>query len=222
MPVTADDLRRWLISSPNWCGLALASVPLVLKALGVLGPMFWLLSVMGYVVGLLVGGLVLGFPPMGTQAWVQELTFQDQGTARQSIEPALQGIRALVSRNPEARLSGALSQQVLQLCGQLETLLQRWEGSKGSLSLEDEFHARHLALRYLPEALTSYLAIPPEFASRKVLDNGKTAHDTLQATLNDLSCEVEQLTDDLAAQDAQAFLSHSRFLDHKFGQGASP
>jgi hypothetical protein len=50
-----------------------------------------------------------------------------------------------------------------------------------------------------------------------VLENGKTAQDTFKDTLVELDAKVRQLGDDLAAQDAHAFLVHSKFLNQKFG-----
>ncbi|MBP8270877.1 MAG: hypothetical protein KAX42_03295, partial [Sphaerotilus sp.] len=40
--------------------------------------------------------------------------------------------------------------------------------------------------------------------------------ETFQATLAELEGKVHQLRSDLAGQDAQAFLEHSRFLNQKF------
>ena len=40
--------------------------------------------------------------------------------------------------------------------------------------------------------------------------------------MDDLSAKVLQLTDDLATQDAEAFLNHSRFLEEKFRGPANP
>jgi hypothetical protein len=48
------------------------------------------------------------------------------------------------------------------------------------------------------------------------LANGRTAQATFDATLDDLGRKVAQLGEDLAAQDAQAFLNHSQFLQDKF------
>jgi hypothetical protein len=99
----------------------------------------------------------------------------------------------------------------------LEGLLHQWERSKGQLSLQDSFHARHIAISYLPEALNTYLSIPAGFATQRVLENGKTAQDTFKDTLQELEAKVRELGDDLAAQDAHAFLVHSKFLNQKFG-----
>jgi hypothetical protein len=101
---------------------------------------------------------------------------------------------------------------VLDLCKALDELLQQWERSKGNLSLQDSFHARHIAISYLPEALNTYLSIPARFATTKLLDNGKTAVDTFKDSMAELEGKVRQLGDDLASQDAHAFLVHSKFL----------
>jgi hypothetical protein len=68
----------------------------------------------------------------------------------------------------------------------------------------------------LPDALKTYLSIPKEFAATKKLSNGLTAQDTFRTTLDDLGQKVSQLAEDLASQDAQAFLNHSQFLKEKF------
>lgn len=60
-------------------------------------------------------------------------------------------------------------------------------------------------MSYLPDALKTYLSIPKQFASTKLLTNGKTAEDTSASRLEQLSGKVTQLTEDLAGQDAQAF-----------------
>lgn len=212
-------MTRLLQSPANWCGLGLATVAMLLSAtgfaqwggsVGTLG-----LAALGYATGFGVGGMWLGFPALQRNPW-EELEFADEGDARTAMTHALSGVRQLVDHNPEGRLPASVQTQVLQLCSQLGGLLDQWERSKGQLSLEEGFHARHIALSYLPDALKTYLSIPKQFASTKVLANGKTAEDTFKQSLNDLSAKVRLLTDDLAGQDAQAFLNHSQFLSEKF------
>jgi len=217
-----NPIGRLLTSTANWCGLALAAVPLALKAAQMLGPVAFALALAGYAVGFGAGGALFGFPRLGTRAWEADLTFLDTGDVRRNIETAIEGIRALVQANPDERLSEALRTRTLDICRKLEALLAQWESTKGALSLEEEFHARHIAMSYLPDALKGYLAIPRSFAAERVLDNGRTAHDTLVLTLDELSGKVGQLQDDLAGQDAQAFLSHSRFIDNKFATRSLP
>lgn len=214
-------IARFLQSGANWCGLALATVALVLSSLGLAqwgGP--WL-ALVGYLAGFGVGGLWLGFPQRAPSPW-EALDFKDDGDARTSMGTALHAVRMLVDHNPDGRLPASLQAKVLGLCKQLSALLDQWERSKGKLSLEESFHARHIALSYLPDALKTYLSIPPEFAATRVLGNGKTAQETFRVTLEDLSSKVAQLTDDLASQDADAFLNHSQFLTEKFSRKLPP
>lgn len=216
-----DRVSRALASPAGWCALVLAAVPVALKVAGLLDAMAYPLAALGAAAGYALGGVVFGFPRLDARAWEAELAFPDTGDAREAIEAALAGIRGLVASNPDDRLSAALRKAVLDVCTRLEELLAQWETTKGALSLEESFNARHIALSYLPEALRSYLSIPPGFASTKRLENGRTAHDTFALTLAELGTKVDQLRDDLASQDAQAFLSHSRFIDQKFARPES-
>lgn len=208
-------ISRFLQSPANWCGMGLSSVALLLSSLGLAQWGAGALALLGYMAGFSVGGLWFGWPQWRVNPW-DELAFEDQGDARSNMLNALQAVQQLVQYNPEGRLPAHLQRQVLDLCGQLRALLEQWERSAGQLSLEEGFHARHIALSYLPEALKSYLSIPPQFAKTKVLSNGHTAQDLFNSTLHDLSRKVSQLGEDLAAQDAQAFLNHSQFLHEKF------
>ncbi|NRF70930.1 hypothetical protein HLB44_28385 [Aquincola sp. S2] len=212
---------RWFLSPANWVGLGLASVVLVLKALGLLGTLGLGVAVIGYAAGFAVGGLWLGFPWNKEPEW-EALQFSDEGDARQAMERALSGVRRLTEHNPDNRIPASLQARVLELCKALEGLLQQWERSRGSLSLQDSFHARHIAISYLPDALNTYLSIPASYATTKLLSNGKTAQDTFKDTIVELEGKVRQLGDDLASQDAHAFLVHSKFLSEKFSPGGLP
>lgn len=215
--------KLWrLVASPaNWCGLGLAALVLVLQGLGLLGTTLGLgVALLGYAAGFVAGGVWAGFPSTRAPEW-EALQFSDEGDAREAMERALDGVRRLTEHNPDNRIPASLQARVLDLCRALDTLLDQWERSKGSLSLQDSFHARHIAIRYLPEALNTYLSIPAAYATGRLLANGKTAQDTFNDTIAELEAKVRQLGDDLASQDAHAFLVHSRFLKEKFG-AASP
>jgi hypothetical protein len=212
----SERLFRLLASGPNWIGLALASLVLVLQGLDLIGTTGPVVAVLGYVAGFVAGGLWLGFPSLKAPSW-EALQFSDEGDAREAMERALHGVRGLTQYNPEGRLPASLQTRVLELCKALETLLQQWERSRGQLSLENSFDARRIAITYLPEALNAYLSIPASYARTRVLANGKTALDTFNDTIVELEAKVGQLAEDLASQDAQAFLAHSQFLNQKFG-----
>jgi hypothetical protein len=209
-------LLRLLQSPANWVGLGLASIILTLKSLGLLGFSGLVLAALAYVAGFVVGGLWWGFPKLLGSAW-DNLEFSDEGDTREVMARAMSGLREVVKNNPENRLPAVLQTKVLQLCDALDQLLAQWEHSKGVLSLQESFHARHIAISYLPEALKTYLSIPVAYAASHVMENGKTAQDTFDSTLSELQGKVLELGNDLAEQDSQAFLSHSRFLKDKFG-----
>lgn len=210
-----ERLLRILTSPAHWCALALGAAVLLLKGLGLVGSAGLWVALLGYAAGWVIGGLWLGFPSWHAAEW-EALEFKDEGDAREAMERALDGVRRLTEFNPENKIPASLQARVLELCKALDELLQQWERSKGSLSLQDSFHARHIAISYLPEALNTYLSIPARFATSKLLDNGKTAVDTFKDTLVELEAKVRQLGDDLASQDAHAFLVHSKFLSQKF------
>ena len=207
---------RFLQSPANWLGMALATLALGLGVLGLSAALTVGLAVLGYGAGFGVGGLWWGWPKLSANAW-DDLVFEDDGDTRSSMTHALGAVRQLLNDNPDNRLPASLQTKALALCQQLQELLAQWERSRGQLSLEEGFHARHIALSYLPDALKTYLSIPQKFATTQVLSNGKTAQATFNATLDELSHKVNQLAEDLAAQDAQAFLTHSQFLNQKFG-----
>ena len=70
-----------LTSAPNWIGLALASIALVLKGFGLLGNAALPVAVLGYAAGFVVGGLWLGFPTLSRPGW-EALQFSDDGDTR--------------------------------------------------------------------------------------------------------------------------------------------
>jgi hypothetical protein len=210
-----NTISNFLQSPANWFGIGLSTVALVLSSLGLTQVGAGALAVLGYAAGFGVGGMWFGFPRFSGALW-ETLEFEDTGDTRTSMLNALNAVRQVVDNNPQNRLPASLQTKVLDLCKQLNSLLDQWERSKGQLSLEESFHARHIALTYLPDALKTYLSIPPQFAMTKRLANGQTAQQILTVTLDELSAKVQQLGEDLATQDAQAFLNHSQFLQEKF------
>jgi hypothetical protein len=216
LSTVSETLTRFLFSPANWTGIAFSVIVLLLVIVGFISPTWTGMAALAYGVGFVCGGLWLGWPRLVGPAW-EELAFPENDSSRESALQALAAIRRLVTGNPGRRLSAMNGAKLLRLCDDTEAMLAQWERSKAQLPIEDAFHARHIALRYLPEALQSFWSIPAQFASSKALSNGMTAEVTLGKTVDELSQKVHQLNDALAAHDAQAFLDHSRFLSEKFG-----
>ena len=177
-----SSLFRWLNAPANWCGLLAATGVLVLKALGLLGGLGLGVAALGYVGGLVVGAMWWGWPSFKEAEW-EALEFKDEGDAREAMSRALSGVRRLTEHNPGHRIPGPLATRIQHLCTKLEGLLDQWERSKGQLPLQESFHARHIAISYLPDALNTYLSIPPQFATKKLLSNGMTAQATFELSL---------------------------------------
>jgi hypothetical protein len=158
-------LLRVLTAPAHWSRWRLGAGVLVLKGLGLVGMQAW-------------AWRCSATPPVGCRRAVaglavveraewEALEFKDEGDAREAMERALDGVRRLTEFNPENKIPASLQARVLELCKALDELLQQWERSKGNLSLQDSFHARHIAISYLPEALNTYLSIPAKFATTK-------------------------------------------------------
>lgn len=216
LSTVGETLTRFLFSPANWTGLAFSLGAIALVIVGFVSARWLGIAALAYGVGFVCGGLWLGWPQLAGPAW-DELTFAENDSSRDGAMRALGAIRRLVNGNPGRRLSAMTGAKLLRLCDDIEAMLAQWERSKAQLPIEDAFHARHIALRYLPDALKSFWSIPAQFASSRPLENGLTAEATLGKTVDELGQKVLQLTDALAKHDAQAFLDHSRFLTEKFG-----
>jgi hypothetical protein len=212
----SESLTRVLFSPANWLGLGFAAASIALIGLGFVSTRYLALGLLAYGVGYVVGGAWFGWPQLQGPDW-REISFGDDENTREAAARALAGIRRLVDANPGRRLSAATGMKLTQLCDSIESMLVQWDSAKQGLSIEDTFHARHIALRYLPDALQRFWAIPPQLAQTKALSNGLTADATLGQTADELSHKVQQLSEALAAHDTQSFLDHSKFLSDKFG-----
>lgn len=83
---------------------------------------------------------------------------------------------------------------------------------------QDLFTVRETVLRYLPETLANYVALPPTFRVQHPLQAGKTARQLLGEQLTVLDDKMREIAANVAASDAQALLANGRFLEAKFRQ----
>lgn len=212
----AGALARFFNSAANWTGLATASAALAVPVLGWL-PTAWWLAPLGYGLGFAAAGWCFGFPGRGAQGWQALEAAPADLPSPQALRAALERIAALAQENPGERLAPPIQSRVLLLCEQLRALCTQMERSDRTLAPEDAYHARQIVLGYLPEALRTYAALEPQAARTRRLDNGRTAQETLAATLDDLTAKARELTEALRNGDTQAFLNHAKFLEQKFG-----
>jgi hypothetical protein len=82
----------------------------------------------------------------------------------------------------------------------------------------DLFTVRETVLRYLPETLANYVALPPVFRNSHALKDGKTARQLLAEQLALLASKMREIVTNVAGADAQALLANGKFLEMKFQQ----
>ena len=89
----------------------------------------------------------------------------------------------------------------------------------GQASGGDElFTVRETVLRYLPETLANYVALPAAFRVTHQLQSGRTARELLTEQLDVLAGQMQEVVANVAASDAQALVANGQFLQAKFRQ----
>lgn len=83
---------------------------------------------------------------------------------------------------------------------------------------DDLFTVRETVLRYVPETLANYVALPPMFRMTHILKDGKTARQLLAEQLAILADKLREVVANVAESDARALLENGRFLELKFKQ----
>src|SRR5215471_11656094 len=83
---------------------------------------------------------------------------------------------------------------------------------------DDLYLVRETVLRYLPETLANYLALPPLFRTTHALRDGKTARELLADQLSVLDAQMREVVGNVARGDAEALISNGRFLEAKFAE----
>lgn len=197
-------LLLYLYGNANIAGLTLAlGGPLLLFA-GVIGP-GWLLITAGlYGVGWLLGR-ALGQAP--------EIEREIEGSL--NAEQTLAHLDTLIARM-QALLNPAMQGHLASVRSSVCELLPRLVAARHFDA--DMFTVRETVLRYLPETLANYAALPPVFRTTHGLQGGKTAQQLLAEQLALLDDKLREIVVNVASADAQALLANGQFLAAKFKQ----
>ena len=75
------------------------------------------------------------------------------------------------------------------------------------------------ATDYLPEAIGAYLRLPRDWADSRPVEAGKTPLMLLIDQLDLLGITMEKIYDAANRTDAEALITHGRFLQDRFGHG---
>lgn len=191
----------WLWSAPNAGGLAAALLVVLLHATVGLGWLVLPTLLAAYVVGVLV-----------TPRRVQEPVVVDAGGSDPDVRAQLHRLQ----RQSELRLPPNLHALVASICRSIELVLERSDGvPAGDPGL---YAVRQTVLRYLPDALNAYLALPPGFAHHHRIDGARTPDQVLGDQLALLDRQMFEVLESLARHDAARLLASGQFLQQRFGQ----
>jgi hypothetical protein len=194
----------FLYSNANIVGCAVALVGPALLFAGVIQT-GWLAITAGlYGVGWL----------LGRRQPELERHIADSLTAQQT----LQQLGALLER-ARPHLDKRLAAHLDGIAASVTDVLPRLQGQDAVAAGGDQlFTLRETVLRYLPETLANYMALPPLFRTTHVLKDGKTAQQILLDQLTLLDDKLREMVVNATASDAQALLANGQFLEQKFRQ----
>ncbi|HJU40346.1 MAG TPA: hypothetical protein VJ724_12285 [Tahibacter sp.] len=188
----------WLYGNANIAGCLLALAGPALLFAGVIDR-GWLLITAGlYVVGYLVA----------PRAPELERRIEESLSAREMIERLDEIIRrAKPHLTPD---------MVTHLSSVRESVVEVLPRLAGLPHDADGYTVRETVLRYLPETLANYVALPPAFRVTQPLQGGRTARQHLGDQLAILDTKLREVVANVAASDAQALLANGKFLEARF------
>jgi len=197
-------LFRYLGSPRNIAGCALALVGLALHFAGVLGAVWVAVVPALYAIGALV------VPSPRRQVSLAEDTF-DAERIRRALDGTIDMARGRLPADVMARLA-EIRARVLELLPQATDLPG---------GAQDLFVLQRTARDYLPTTLRMYLALPPDYATTRVLQDGKTSLDVLRDQLELLDGQMAEIADAVHKRDSDQLLAQGRFLEERFGHPTS-
>ncbi len=191
----------FLYSSANISGCALALLGPALLFAGVIGTGWLLITA-----GLYGAGWLLGRKPPELERHIE-----DSLTVEQTLE-RLNRLVALAQPHLTAEMQSSLGSVRSSVAEVLPRLVGA--GAHG----DDLYVVRETVLRYLPETLANYVALPPVFRTTHSLKDGKTARQLLGEQLELLDAKMREIVANVSASDAGALIANGQFLEMKFRQ----
>ena len=198
---TRTRLLLYLYSTRNIVAMASALVGPVLLFTGVIRD-YWLPITAGLYA---VGWLATPAPRVVDVSLTQSL----------SIDALMSQLDGVIARARPA-LPPDLVKRLDAIRASVGEVLPRL-GSNGGAS-DDLYLVRETVLRYLPETLANYLALPPLFRTTHALREGKTARELLADQLSVLDGQMREVVVNVARGDAEALLANGRFLEARFSR----
>lgn len=195
----------FLYSTANIAGCALALAGPALLFAGIIDHGWLFITA-----GLYAAGWLLGRRSPELERRIEDSLSIGETLAR--LDAIIAGARPYL----DAGMAGGLASIRASVAEVLPRLLG--EGRQGPVHDGHLFTVRETVLRYLPETLANYVALPPVFRASHTLKDGKTARQLLTEQLSLLDAKLREVVANVAASDAQALLANGQFLEMKFRQ----
>jgi hypothetical protein len=195
---------RYLGSLKNIAGCGLALVGLALHFAGLLGP-FWPAVVPAlYLIGALVA-------PSGRPAVGVAVDPFDPDRIQRALDGTYDMARGRLPADVQARI-GDIRRRIVELLPHASDL----PGGAADL-----YVLQRTAREYLPTTVRIYLALPPDYATTRVVQDGKTSLDILRDQLELLDAQMAEIADAVHQRDSDRLLAQGRFLEERFGSQSS-
>lgn len=195
-----ERILRYLGSARNIIGCLLAILGLGLHFAGLLGGLWPLVVVALYLIGVLVA-------PARRPIELQADRFDPD-----RIRRALDGSRDMT----QGRLPVDVQNQVAEIRQRILDLLPHAADLPGGA--KDLYVLQRTAHEYLPTTLQMYLALPRDYATTHIVQDGKTPLQILMEQLELLDGQMEEIADAVNQRDSDRLLAQGRFLEERFGQ----
>jgi hypothetical protein len=195
------SLFKYLYSTKNLLGCVLALAGVVLHFIGVIGPLWPVIVVGLYSIGVLVAprstsiNLRSGFDPNDVRKALEKEVFMVSGRLPPDVMARVQSIQQIILGILPR--SGVLPAESPEL-----------------------YIVQRTAMEYLPTALESYLNLPRAYATLHPVQQGKTSKQVLLDQLGLLESKMSEVADDVHRYDADRLLANGRFLEERFGRSA--
>jgi hypothetical protein len=201
--INVSPVLRYLYSSKNIVGSALALLGLLLFFTGVITSLFWPFVVIAmYGIGALLA-------PGPTKLEVGDTSF-DPDSIRRSLSKTIS--------TANGKLPPELLAKVQHISDTITGILPHYANFPAGSP--DLFVVGRTATDYLPSALQAYLNLPRAYATLHKMSNGKTADQVLSDQLDLLSSKMDEVADAVHKKDSDALMANARFLESKFGPSA--
>ncbi|HEV3097050.1 MAG TPA: hypothetical protein VG104_07880 [Candidatus Dormibacteraeota bacterium] len=194
-----QGLLKYLYSTKNIVGSALALVGLVLFFTGIIGPLWPVIVVGLYLIGALVGP---GTPSIDLRSGF------DPNDVRKALDNEVRIVNGRVPADVLAKVQ-SIQQIILGILPRSGAL------PAGSPEL---FVVQRTATDYLPTSLESYLNLPRAYATLHPVQDGKTPKQVLLDQLTLLESKMTEVADDVHRNDTDRLLANGRFLEERFGR----